>query len=310
MTIAYSFLKCLAGEGNGFIAHAKRLKPEKAIEYLMRPGVMRGKLLGACLDSCRIGSMNTCYWPVDVDGMMNLIQRWREENDDNPGLYHERKLEDLYTKFDLPWIKHEHCPRDKNHKITVVDSAGNLRCGHNTLELIRPSFTVDGSLSWDSHSQTHIRNFYEEKPADPTNYDEGGEDITDEKGYQEYLENLERYETEEPIEVKDTCYSIIKESRTKPMAFETILRRENIQPAIKTKYCGDAFGNLSKCKKDKSRPYCLGHDVPNSAVEFFFDGWTLALYVQKWKEQGDAPWFANKKEQWPSRINLRISSED
>lgn len=68
MTIPYPFVKVLSGEGNPNLEKLENMKPKKAMKYLMEPGKMEGKYLGACLDSCRWGSQTTVLWETDIRG--------------------------------------------------------------------------------------------------------------------------------------------------------------------------------------------------------------------------------------------------
>ena len=309
MAIAYAFARVMSGRDDGVIESVRGMRPEKAIEHFMKPGRMKGHYLGACLDSCRLGSMTTCYWPMDVRGLMGLIERWKEENNDNEAIYHEEPIEGLWKKFELPWINHQSCPREKGHRGTILDAFGRVRCAHKEVKMIRPSFHVSYYSGWDHHSQMPAMVFYEDEPCDPCYEDDRG-DLVEPEDYDEYLQLKAKFDAEEPKAVADVCYSIIREPRNKPMAFETILMRENIHPETRLEYCGSGVLD-GGCKVYGDRDTCFGHDKKTNAVEFTFDGWTLAHYALKWKQQGpNAPWFADKIEHWPSRGDLRICSED
>ncbi|MFH1451943.1 MAG: hypothetical protein ABIF88_02075 [archaeon] len=325
MAIPYEMLKVLLGEGSGNLSEIQAMPADKAIKYLIdNPQFMKGRLLGACLDSCRIGTMTTCYWPTDVRGLMDLIQDWREVNDYNPSFYHERKLGELYSRFELPRITHEKCPRKETHKETLTDLAGRIRCAHREVTLMKPSFIRTDPLSWDKHGQTSLRSFYEEMPCDPSSEDdETGEDLTDRIEYEKYLRLRDEFENEEPIKVLDICYAILREPENVPLSFESVLKRLNIQPETKLVYCGGHFGRDIPCRRlDELDSYekrisessgCNGHNDVNNAVEFCFDGWTLAFYLQKWKDQvfdGEPLWFAKNEEHWPERLHLRVTSND
>jgi len=326
MTVYYQFENVLSGIMGGKgrdpnLTELKNMPSKEAVRYLMKPGQMKGRFLGACLDSCRIGTMTTCYWPLSLNGFMKFIQKWRNENKDNEALYHEEPIEKLFSRFELPRINHDACPRNKKHEGTFEDSGGRIRCAHRTITSMKPSFIESTALFLDSHSQTKEQSLYESKPSEPEVYD-GGLDkmVTNEDEYPAYLKQQEKYDKEEPVEVLDVCYSIIKEPESISLPFETVLRRLNIQPGTKKVYCGGDEFSHKRCRKTKELSHddrelskilgCRGHIQENEAVEFTFDGWTMAYYLLRWKQQGNAPWLAEKKEYWPSRLNLRITSED
>ncbi|MEK6880173.1 MAG: hypothetical protein AABY22_11215, partial [Nanoarchaeota archaeon] len=88
----------------------ERRSQKKQFEFLMQNGNMRGHYLGACLDSCRWGGQTTVMWETNIKELMDFIQNWREQNNDDPNLYHELPIERLYKRFELPHIDHEKCP--------------------------------------------------------------------------------------------------------------------------------------------------------------------------------------------------------
>lgn len=58
-----NILSGIMGGGEGRDPNLKEfqnMRPENAFSTFMKPGRMKGKFLGACLDSCRIGTMTTC----------------------------------------------------------------------------------------------------------------------------------------------------------------------------------------------------------------------------------------------------------
>jgi hypothetical protein len=311
MGLSYAFVKVWAGEGDGCVEGARNLSPKDSIDYLMQPGVMRGEFLGACLDSCRIGTMTTCRWPTDVYGFMKLIDRWKEENGDDPALYHEKSIDEIYNKFELPWINHDSCPRDGKHLGTFCDLAGRIRCAHKTVEKIKPNFEWRGGPYWDFHAQMDRFDYSNNEPNEP------GGDCGDED-YDVYLEEMRKFNGAEEVDVVDVCYSVIKDTDS-PLALETILRRLNILPEKKTVYCdGNMMGACKRLdelsQKDRDwwgdLDWCHGHLDKLEAVEFTFDGWMMAHYLEKWRGQGDAPWFSREIERWPAREYLRICSQD
>lgn len=333
--VIYPVMKVISGKGNPNLKELKNISVKDSMRYLLKPGSMKGKYLGACLDSCRWGSMTTVAWEMDVRSLMNFIRKWRRENNDNEELYHEAPIDELYKKFELPYINHDKCPRNKNHKETFKDSLGRLRCGHRTVEEYKPNFLREYCAGFDELSQMKTKGFYEDSPQDQSyEGDEGWE--CPEPEVSNYLNKLERYESEEPTEeVVDVCYTIMSDKNLH-LSFETILERLNLAPRTKTVYCGTHYLEsgvyldiMSSCNRldelDESDKQiyeltetCPGHEEINKFTEFPFDGWDLAYYLLRWKQQknifGKEPkWFAEKQEYWRdtnSRRYVRISSED
>ncbi len=273
MGAIWSFYRVLAGNKRNLkLECIKKDGPEIAIKRLMLPEAMKGLYLGECLDSCRWGSMTTCMWPIDIKGFIGIIQKWREENNDNLNLYHEYPIGELYNKFELPHITHDSCPKDKTHKATLIDRIGMKRCSYVESKFIRPSFIVEYDKGFDAHSQTERKEFYEEKPYKPEYfYDDNGNEkyYTDQDKFEEYEILKEKFDNEEPnLEVLYPCYSIISDKNL-TLPLETIFTRENVS-------------------RERGK------------VEFMFDGWDVAYYVQRWKEQSkdrkDPPLFSTRKD--------------
>jgi len=296
MEIPYAFVSILGGEGDPNLPELANVESREAVKRLMEPGFMRGKYLGACLDSCRGAGMNFVVWPVDVRGLMALISRWREENKDNDNslFYHPRQIGEMYIKFELPHIRHDACPRDSTHKERFVGSNGIIRCLHRSVKLMRPSFVLEGT-KFDVLSQMKLKAFYEVKPTDPSYWDDYDELVRPEPEYSDYLAREFLWDSERPEEVVDACYAIIDDTK-KILSFEDILERMNLASSYRTHYCSQFSG----CREDCSASVCLGHERRVDETIFPFDGWTLAYYLQKWKEQdcGDIPWFSPRPERW------------
>src|SRR3989344_967783 len=197
--VIYPFMKALFGE-NPNLKELENVSPKKSLEYLMKPGNMKDKYLGACLDSCRWGSMTTVAWDMNVRGLMSFIQKWRDENNDNEDLYHEEPIDKLYTKFELTYINHEKCPRNKKHENNFLDGGGRLRCGHRNIEKMKPNFIEEFDKGYDEFSQMKVKGFCEDKPIDPSYEDDDGNYIRPEPGFTDYLKKLEKYESEKPVE--------------------------------------------------------------------------------------------------------------
>lgn len=301
----YAFLKVLQGE-EPYLYRSDDMLPKEQAEFLMQNSNMIGEYLGACLDSCRWGSQTTVMWEMSIRGMITFIQNWMHQNPDFQNLYHERPIEELYTKFELPHINHEYCPRDGNHKGKVRDLAGRVRCSHKSTEKFRPSFTTEYEAGIDKLSQTRTIDFFEDEPREPSSDEEGF--YYDENEVKEYERDLALYNSEEPsLMVTDFCYAIISDQDL-ILPLETILKRENLKPKNVTVYCHGKgltpFSMRGPCERldelDKRNKKfyermgdCPGHAQENDKIEFHFDGWILAHFVQKWYEQdpGNAPWY-------------------
>lgn len=309
MAIPYPFIKVMNGDKSPNLEGIEKKSPKKAMKYLMEGHNMRGKYLGACLDSCRWGSPVTVMWETDVRGLMRFIQRWRDENNDDLNLYHEVPIDRLYTRFELPHIQHKQCPRDEKHRRNFLDAGGRIRCGERSVRRFRPSF-IESYAFFDELSQMRIRNFFEEEPTDPSYTDDEGEWVHPEEEYSKYLKAIDRFNLETETEpVVDVCYAIISD-KDLVLSFETILQRMNLARQTKTVYCGNdptrrGCKRVSELDEGDRRAYefsgsCPGHGDRVKEVVFPFDGWDLAFYLQRWREQADgkAPWFAEKLEEW------------
>jgi len=294
--LPYALLKMLKGE-KPYLDKSNRMPKEQA-KFLMKRDHMKGKYLGECLDSCRWGSQMTVMYEMSINEMIGFIQNWMQQNSENfTKLWHETKIEELYEKFELPYINHKTCPRDENHSGIVRDLGGRLRCFHKSEQKLKPSFTTYFDF-FDDHSRIQRRNFSENEPHDSIPEDawaENGELAQEyEKEWKEHLKELKQFKNAKAsLSITDVCYAILSdESRILPL--ETIIKRLNLRPATETVYCNyDRFGpckrvkELSESAKEEYELMgrCIGHTQPHDKVEFPFDGWDLALYAQKWHQQ-------------------------
>lgn len=322
MAIYYQFMNVLSGVTGGTgrdpnLKFLEKLSAKDSFSYLMgNPSTTGGEYLGACLDSCRMGSMTTCAWPGNIKDLMGLIETWRAENWDDESLYHEHSIDEFYSKFELPHIRHDECPRDKEHTEKIVMDKGIVRCGRRSVEMMKPSF-IEVHSSWDEYSQMRINNMYEEEPNIDSWGNEDGEEWIPEQEYKKYLRDKEIWYSEEPEEVVDVCYAILNDEN-RILSFEDVLKRLNLQPENRMVYCKG--GGLEECKRLHEVPedrrmfsnFCGGHVEKNDLVEFGFDGWTLAHYFMKWKQQEEKfgfmpPWFSEGNEDW-ERQRAEVSS--
>lgn len=296
----YAFLRVLERK-EPYLDKEKRMPKEQA-KFLLENSNMKGHYLGACLDSCRWGSYTTVMWEMDVKGMVSFIQNWMQQNNGNfERLWHERRIDELYTKFELPYTHHEACPRDKEHKGTVVDLGGRMRCAHKTEKRFKPGFIVDYEY-FDELSQTMRTDFYENKPRlDLTDgaWDEKTGEILpgNKKELDNYEKQLKRFKEKDRTEIiDDVCYAILSDKAIL-LSLETIIKRLNLRPEFDTEYCNmpeyayraecNKISELNEEEKElyKLTTLCPGHMVPHNKIEFPFDGWDTAFYAQRWFEQ-------------------------
>ncbi len=315
MSYSYAFVRL--GEGKEpFPLDKKGRAPKEQAEFLMKEKNMVGYILGGCLDSCRWGSQTTVMYEMSIKDMIDFIQNWTEQNEGNfESLFHEKRIDGLYERFELPYIDYDVCPNNKEHKERMRDMGGRVRCGHRKIIKLKPSF-VESYSYFDEHSKMRRLNFHESSPHDPLPsdpYDENG-DLEDhwKEPLKKYEEEMEKFENEKPTEeIMDLCYAILSDRGT-ILSLEETIRRLNLRPEFVTVYCPDdgsdsIVGIDRKCTperiaimSEKEREnyeglgHCPGHLEPHDKIEFSFDGWDLAFYVQKWWEQldgGNAPWY-------------------
>lgn len=100
---------------------------EEQTEFLLQ-GSMEGQYLGACLDSCRWGSMQAVMYEMDVKGLIGFMQNWMEQNEN----FEELWVDDTerYKRIELPYVDHGNCPISPHHKSTMTDCGGRVRCAH------------------------------------------------------------------------------------------------------------------------------------------------------------------------------------
>jgi len=167
--------------------------------------------------------------------------------------YMWNKFQKGEINLQLPRINYDKCPLDENHKKTLLDTGGKLRCAHQSVSEIKPSFTT---LYISEGLGTGMKkyDFLENEPEEPGDYDDNDIWTKNKEEYPGYLIKKAKYDNEKPVEVVDTCYAIINEPETKYLDLETVLERLN----------------CSRDEKDTFHP---------------FSGFTLAEYVKAWFNQ-------------------------
>jgi len=239
-------------------------------EYLKKDGHMKGLYLGQCLDSCRWGSIMTIMYEMNTLEMAEFIKNWMEQNKSNLKFHYE----DLPADFELPYVKHDVCPRNSKHKIRNMGLDGTIRCIDEDVKEIKKDY-LETMTSYDEYSKSRRKEHWEAHPLSGCFEDE------EEEAMREYEEATEM------VTIRERCGAILSE---KGFIFPLteILDRLNIFP-----------GSRGYCKTDvcferidaEILRECFGHPVQDHFV-VPFDGWTLARYAQKWYEQppkGTAP---------------------
>ena len=308
MGIPWAFVKAMNGEkiSEQFTAEEdKKYRPAEKMEMLQKDDRMKGHYLGACLDSCRWGSMTTVMWETSIDGMIDFVSNWFEQNKDSdiPTLFHEITDKDFNgKKWNLPYLIREKCPRDENHTKKEMDLYGRIRCAEvSTKKLKSEDRFFEGYSYFDELSLTKKLNLYNSNPAlEPSDWEDEDGTLIPPEDYEieEYNRITEEYKNSpKDLIVKDRCSAIISDERTS-YSLEDVLRavRYEGEPEVVTKHCGGRrFDFGAKCKRlnelsPEDREYseingCQGHKIKTPQYTTPMDGWELALYVKAWFEQ-------------------------
>src|SRR3989344_4215659 len=195
MSIPYAFVKALRGKPSR-LDKSSRVPKEQA-NYLLKKNHMQGHYLGDCLDSSRWGSMTTVMYEMSIKKLIFFIQSWTRQNQGNfQNLWHEKKINELYTKFELPYMHKESC-LGENHEETILDLKGRLRCAYKNDIRFKPSFVIHYSL-FDEELNMNRTYFFEDEPHSPLPDDAWDEVTGDilpeyEKEFLKYEEELERF---------------------------------------------------------------------------------------------------------------------
>ncbi len=256
----------------GAIADSMPTLKEK-VDYLMK-GHMKEVYLSGCFKAISYGP--TTYH-LSVNEFLMFIKKWMEQNK-----YFGAILAAEQGYAELPKLEYAFCPRDKEHKRTVKDLAGRVRCAHfHDYEL-----KVGQISSYDFELKPGHISIYKSYDA-PSEIEEIHYVVNPPRGE----DRLRKWRGEVPTAVvRDLCYAIISEKEYK-LSLEKIIRRLNKEPETKTVYCNDG-SNPSRCLIKKSGlGYCTGHPESNNVVSFDCASPKLAVYVRKWYEQGNAPFF-------------------
>ncbi len=256
---------------------------KSAIKHLMKDEIIKGEYLGACLDHVRWGGQTTVMYAVNTFELMDFIQHWINLNKDNL-IWNNKPLPE---KFSLPYINHEFCPNNKEHKGTIMDLGGRLRCANISKQIL--------------YGEIYSYNFFDkESNMFKTGYSEKNSEVD----FEEITETNDEILNQKKHQIDDICYAILSD-KGNILSLEKVLNRLNLLPRYNRVYCYN-FNNCKKknglSKEDKEfygeLNLCPGHQVENNEVVHPFDGWTFARYIQKWYEQvpdGKAPVFEKKK---------------
>src|SRR5437667_3452521 len=120
MPIPYAFIKVMNKE-DPFLDRNGR-SPKEQAKYLMKNENMKGLYLGACLDSIRWGGEISVMYEFSVSGLVDFIDNWMKQNQGSfEKLFHEKKIDELYKEFKLPYIEKEKCTREESHRGKIKD---------------------------------------------------------------------------------------------------------------------------------------------------------------------------------------------
>ncbi len=293
MGLPYSWIRLMEDKEPYLNKHGRL--PKAQANFLMRSNHMKGMTLGYALDSCRWGSPTTVRYEMTIGDMISFIENWMQQNGSEfPRLFHEKGIDELYIKFELPHIKNEVCPRNKEHVKTIQDRAGRIRCVEITKKRFKPGY-VDEWDEFDKLSAMKRRVFSHHYLENDLPSDEELWTPQEDQKFKQYID------AEETEVVEDPCYAILSDE-TLVLPFETVLKRLNIMPETYSVWCGIGRCKPSMVKQlspEERKDYeifgtCRRHDIPTNQIEFPCDGWDLAFYTQKWFEQipnGGAPLF-------------------
>ncbi len=276
---------------------------KERMNFLLEKERMKDEYLGACLDYIRWGAPNTVMYEMDTNGLIKFIRSWMKLNEDNLIWSDEPPSQ----KFELPYINHKNCSRNNEHKGTITDLGGRLRCAQVTRKKkIKPSFTYPFQV-FDKYAQMNELDYSSDELNEPEFFDEdydekGVLDKSRQKELERYRREKEKFDAEEPVAVADYCYAIISD-RGVVLPLEKVLDRLNILPKTHTVYCHSSISlgcaRVNELPKEEREwamevNICRGHEEPTRQTVHPFDGWTLAWYIQKWYEQvpgGNSPIF-------------------
>jgi len=277
--------------------------PQGRAIWLQENDRMKGKYLGACLDGIRWGGETTVMYEMGTRQMIGFIQEWMNQNKGSL-LWHEKQPP---KNFSLPYTDLKECPSDSSHERTVKDMGGRIRCAHQSIIELKPSF-VDAYRTFDERAQAERISFIEETPIAPGGGpDEDEEDKQYDKDYKKYEKQLAKFENEDPVFIAtDLCYAVLSD-KGDILSLEEILNRLNLNRATYTVYCTKKglthdfhSYDIVRCKLGEwdNDMECLGHTVYTNNTVHDFDGWYLAWHVQRWHEQlpdGKAPVLGKRK---------------
>ncbi len=185
--------------------------PEQQIQFLLQPGRMRGRYLGACLDSIRWGSQISVMYDLPLEGLISFIQTWMQHNEGNIEelWYDPDDSEKQFSKLTLPYIHYSSCPVDKNHQERIYDLEGKLHCAHVDTQ----EFTSNTSFGLPSFDQ------------------QSGVEKISISGLSSTEIAAERLDNTIIGTIRNPCYAIISELNI-VLSLETILQRLRLPPFV------------------------------------------------------------------------------
>ena len=248
---------------------------KKCYEFFMQDNAKRMKFvsLGEAFDFISSGGGNYVGYNQGDKELTEFAKTWIEKQEPrinwklietNKPFYSweetGREYFYLWNKFhqthntpELPRINYETCPLNETHAERIFDRGNRLRCAHQKHSLVKPSFTT---CFIEECARTGMKKyeFIENEPK-PGYSDYDSLCLSNKDSYAKYLVKKEKYDNETPVNVVDTCYSIIKEPIGFYLPLETVLERLNCS---------------QDSEKDTIHP---------------FTGFTLAEYVKAWFNQ-------------------------
>jgi|SRR3989344_5786013 len=114
-----------------FNEYSKKL-PKDQVHFLLNNN-MKDKYLGACLDSCRWGRESSIMYDMSIKDMISFVQNWMNQNKDNLESLFHNNFEEFSKEIILPYKNNEKCTIE-NHKGTIEDIAGRIRCSYSKEE--------------------------------------------------------------------------------------------------------------------------------------------------------------------------------
>lgn len=216
-------------------------------DFFMEENAKRMKFvsLGEAFDFLSFGGLNFVAYGNNDKELTEFTKTWIEKQEpkikldrikSGKGSYtikeRSREYSYLWNKFnhsgetpELPRINYEKCNLGRDHTKMILDRGGRLRCAHQEVFEIKPSFT-EKIIEEDIRIGIKKYKYNQSAPETPRYYNEELE-VWMIEGCKKYELEKNKFDEEEPVIVVDTCYSIIKEPKDFYLPLEKILNRLN-----------------------------------------------------------------------------------